>query len=52
MVDLTRRAISPPRDEDFSNRFMAYADKFFRYLKNISRQPIPLQMGIGAGSGW
>uniref|UniRef100_A0A914Y074 Fun14 family protein n=1 Tax=Panagrolaimus superbus TaxID=310955 RepID=A0A914Y074_9BILA len=51
MVDLNRIP-SPPRDKDFSNRFMAYGDKFFRYLKNISRKPVPLQMAVGSGSGF
>lgn len=31
---------------------MAWTDEFFRYLRNIRRQPIPIQIGVGATGGW
>lgn len=52
MVDLNRRNSSPPRSEDLTNRVMMYCDKFFRYLRNLSNKPVPIQIGVGASSGF
>ncbi|CAD5205877.1 unnamed protein product [Bursaphelenchus okinawaensis] len=40
-----------PRDPKSGNFFSNTIDGFFRYFRNIQRQPVPLQIGIGASGG-
>ncbi|CAD5207740.1 unnamed protein product [Bursaphelenchus xylophilus] len=41
-----------PRDPANQGNFVSNTiDSFFRYLRNIQRQPVPMQIGIGATGG-
>uniref|UniRef100_A0AC34R6F6 Uncharacterized protein n=1 Tax=Panagrolaimus sp. JU765 TaxID=591449 RepID=A0AC34R6F6_9BILA len=52
MVDLNNPPSPHRRNPSISYKIMAWTDEFFRYLRNIRRQPIPIQIGVGATGGW
>ncbi|KAE9550589.1 hypothetical protein FO519_006195 [Halicephalobus sp. NKZ332] len=52
MVDLNNPPSPYRRQQTTGNKIMAWTDAFFRYLRNIRQQPVPVQIGVGASGGF